>query len=111
MNVWFCHLDGKKGGRKEAFFSVLEVCNRNIDSDSSQWITSSTRQDTAQGLYFSSIFPALKVKKKMSALKCRIAFICRVKYSFKIINQFYATRFIISGVDMHERGLWLENAK
>jgi len=47
----------------------------------------------------------------MSAFKSRIAFIRKIKYSFKIINQFSATRFIISAVDMHERGLWLENAK
>jgi hypothetical protein len=47
----------------------------------------------------------------MSAFTSRIAFICKIKYSFKIINQFYAVRFIISAVDMHGRGLWLENAK
>jgi hypothetical protein len=47
----------------------------------------------------------------MSACKSRIAFIYKSKYSFKIINQFYAIRFIISAIDMHERGLWLGNAK
>jgi hypothetical protein len=65
----------------------------------------------AQRLYVRIILPLLKVKKQMKAFKSRIAFICKIKYSFKIINQFYAIRFIISAVDMHERGLWLENAK
>lgn len=47
----------------------------------------------------------------MYACNSRIAFMCASKYSLKIINQFYAIRFIISAVDMHERGLRLENAK